>query len=213
MNYEDEEDFVVNPLSFVFMFAAENSFVWCEKLPYGTFPEKEPLGTDHPILLLHLDHLSSFTSPIANHHLLLLLVDNLVTCRVQQLLSSAPLNFSSNLVSFRTLLLHSYCIWKEREKNMSNSSQAIAISLKGSTDIVTEFFNFSINTILYQRGIYPPESFKKVQKYGLSMMVTTDDGLTGYMDNILRQLDGEDSALNYRVYMFAAATVRSMRNV
>mmetsp|Transcript_18476 Transcript_18476/g.17787 ORF Transcript_18476/g.17787 Transcript_18476/m.17787 type:complete len:206 (+) Transcript_18476:128-745(+) len=72
---------------------------------------------------------------------------------------------------------------------MSNSSQAIAVSLKGSTDIVTEFFNFSVNTILYQRGIYPPESFKKIPKYGLSMMVTIDEGLSAYMANILRQLD------------------------
>lgn len=75
---------------------------------------------------------------------------------------------------------------------MSNSSQAVAISLKGSTDIVTEFFDYSINTILYQRGIYPPESFKKIPKYGLSMMVTTDDGLSAYMANIVRQLDGKD---------------------
>jgi mitotic spindle assembly checkpoint protein MAD2 len=74
---------------------------------------------------------------------------------------------------------------------MSNSAQAIAISLKGSTDIVTEFFNFSINTILYQRGIYPPESFKKVPKYGLSMMITIDEGLGSYLANIQRQLDGE----------------------
>jgi mitotic spindle assembly checkpoint protein MAD2 len=74
---------------------------------------------------------------------------------------------------------------------MTDSSQAVAISLKGSTDIVTEFFNFSVNTILYQRGIYPPESFKKIPKYGLSMMVTIDEGLSGYMENILRQLNGE----------------------
>lgn len=76
---------------------------------------------------------------------------------------------------------------------MSNSTQAIAISLKGSTDIVTEFFNFSINTILYQRGIYPPESFKKVPKYGLSMMITIDEGLSTYLANIQRQLDGESN--------------------
>jgi mitotic spindle assembly checkpoint protein MAD2 len=76
---------------------------------------------------------------------------------------------------------------------MSNSTQAIAISLKGSTDIVTEFFNFSINTILYQRGIYPPESFKKVPKYGLSMMITIDEGLGTYLANIQRQLDGESN--------------------
>ena len=80
---------------------------------------------------------------------------------------------------------------------MSSTSQAVAISLKGSTDIVTEFFNYSINTILYQRGIYPPESFKKVPKYGLSMMVTTDDGLAAYMANIVRQLDGRHRVIAF----------------
>ncbi len=30
------------------------------------------------------------------------------------------------------------------------------VTLKGSAQIVTEFFNYGINSILYQRGIYPP---------------------------------------------------------
>ena len=30
------------------------------------------------------------------------------------------------------------------------------ITLKGSTAIVTEFFGYAVNSILYQRGIYPP---------------------------------------------------------
>jgi mitotic spindle assembly checkpoint protein MAD2 len=74
-----------------------------------------------------------------------------------------------------------------------SSAQAVSnvLTLRGSTDIVTEFFDFAVNAILYQRGIYPPETFKKVPKYGLSMMVTTDEGLFAYMANICRQLDGE----------------------
>ena len=64
------------------------------------------------------------------------------------------------------------------------------ITLRGSTEIVKEFFHFSVNNILYQRGIYPPESFKEVNNYGLSMMVTTDETLQAYLDNILRQLEG-----------------------
>lgn len=55
--------------------------------------------------------------------------------------------------------------------------------------MVFEFFEFSINSILYQRGIYPPETFKRVAKYGLGMMVTTDEGLTQYMKNVLGQLE------------------------
>lgn len=65
------------------------------------------------------------------------------------------------------------------------------ITLKGSTAIVKEFFNYSVNSILYQRGIYAPESFNRVKNYGLTMMVTTDETLSAYMNNILRQLEGE----------------------
>jgi len=63
-----------------------------------------------------------------------------------------------------------------------------AITLKGSTEIVAEFFGYSINSILYQRGIYPPESFSKVTKYGLPMMITTDEGLKKYLSQVLSQL-------------------------
>ena len=64
------------------------------------------------------------------------------------------------------------------------------ITLRGSTDIVKEFFEFSVNNILYQRGIYPPETFQRISKYGLAIMVTTDETLTQYISNILNQLDG-----------------------
>ena len=51
------------------------------------------------------------------------------------------------------------------------------ITLKGSTAIVTEFFGYAVNSILYQRGIYSPETFERKQKYGLGMLVTTDESL------------------------------------
>jgi hypothetical protein len=59
-----------------------------------------------------------------------------------------------------------------------------------SASIVTEFFGYSINSILYQRGIYEPESFTKVQKYGLGMQVTTDVGLADYLKKVLTQMQG-----------------------
>ena len=64
------------------------------------------------------------------------------------------------------------------------------ITLKGSVKTVVEFFEYSINCILYQREIYPAETFRRVAKYGLAMFVTTDDGLTGYLSNVLTQLHG-----------------------
>jgi len=51
------------------------------------------------------------------------------------------------------------------------------ITLKGSTEIVSEFFGYAVNSILYQRGIYSPETFERKQKYGLGMLVTTDESL------------------------------------
>lgn len=73
---------------------------------------------------------------------------------------------------------------------MASTSQASknVISLKGSTQIVAEFFGYGINTILFQRGVYPPESFGRQQKYGLPIMVTTDEGLKDYLNSVLRQI-------------------------
>ncbi|KAG2387028.1 hypothetical protein C9374_002063 [Naegleria lovaniensis] len=71
---------------------------------------------------------------------------------------------------------------------MSATAQANCITLKGSTEIVAEFFGYSVNSLLYQRGIYPPESFTKVSKYGLPMMVTTDETLKKYLSQVLNQL-------------------------
>jgi len=62
------------------------------------------------------------------------------------------------------------------------------ITLKGSVETVCDFFDYSINSILYQRGIYDPDKFMRKQKYGLQMMVTADDGLKSYLDNVLVQL-------------------------
>lgn len=79
---------------------------------------------------------------------------------------------------------------------MTDIATSNVITLRGSTDIVTDFFNFSVNNILYQRGIYPAESFQRVKKYELSMMMTKDDRLLNYLNNILRQLEG-DFMLDY----------------
>lgn len=71
---------------------------------------------------------------------------------------------------------------------MSSSSSRQAITLRGSSQVVAEYFGFAINTILYQRGVYDSDSFTTVRKYGLQMYVTTDPRLTEYMKSILKQL-------------------------
>jgi mitotic spindle assembly checkpoint protein MAD2 len=45
-----------------------------------------------------------------------------------------------------------------------------------------------VESVLYQRGIYPPEDFKVVKKYGLNVLVTTDDEVKNYIKRIMGQL-------------------------
>merc|ERR1719440_601061 len=62
------------------------------------------------------------------------------------------------------------------------------ITLRGSSETVVEFFEFAINSILYQRGVYPHASFKSIQNYGLPMLVTTDPELQAYLAEVATQL-------------------------
>ena len=54
---------------------------------------------------------------------------------------------------------------------------------------------FDACSILYQRGIYPPESFVSVTQYGLRMWVTGDDGLKHYLAQVLKQISGNHRTL------------------
>jgi len=68
------------------------------------------------------------------------------------------------------------------------NSQKSPVQLKGSIDIVIEFFNYGINSILYQRGLYPSSSFIQREKYGLPLLVTTKPDLKKYLDTVLTQM-------------------------
>ncbi|CAH8610377.1 unnamed protein product [Heterobilharzia americana] len=63
-----------------------------------------------------------------------------------------------------------------------------AICLKGSAELVTDYFFYALNSILYQRGIYPPASFKQNIKYDLCVLVSTDENLLSYLNVILNQV-------------------------
>ncbi|KAH9858085.1 mitotic spindle checkpoint protein MAD2 [Lenzites betulinus] len=64
-----------------------------------------------------------------------------------------------------------------------------AITLKGSTNLVTEFFKYAANTVLFQRGVYPADDFHMVKKYGQTVLVTQDLALENYLDKILKQVN------------------------
>ncbi|KAK0116751.1 Mitotic spindle checkpoint component mad2 [Cadophora gregata f. sp. sojae] len=74
----------------------------------------------------------------------------------------------------------------EKEKDKAKTHK---LSLKGSSRLVAEFFQYSINTILFQRGVYPADDFNPVKKYGLTMLVSSDDQVKAYIKKIMGQLD------------------------
>lgn len=50
--------------------------------------------------------------------------------------------------------------------------------------------DYGINSILYQRGIYPPETFEPTQQYGITILVSTDPKIKTFLNNILDQTKG-----------------------
>lgn len=65
------------------------------------------------------------------------------------------------------------------------------ITLKGSVATVTQFFSHALSSILYQRGVYAPESFEPRKAYGLTVMAVKDEKLAAYLGAVLQQFESE----------------------
>lgn len=52
------------------------------------------------------------------------------------------------------------------------------------------FLDYGINSILYQRGLYPPENFKPDENYGLTILMSTDTKIKEFLSKTLDQLNG-----------------------
>ena len=52
----------------------------------------------------------------------------------------------------------------------------------------TPHTGYAVNSILFQRGVYEPETFDRKKKYGLAMMVTNEDKLKVYLNNVMEQI-------------------------
>jgi len=62
------------------------------------------------------------------------------------------------------------------------------ITVQGSAEIITDFMEYSINMILYNRELYHEEDFEKVEKYGRPYYLTTNYKLKTYLENVLKGL-------------------------
>jgi mitotic spindle assembly checkpoint protein MAD2 len=77
------------------------------------------------------------------------------------------------------------------KKMVTATATKNTITLKGSTDTVSEFFQYALSSILYQRGVYPAENFEPQKKYGLTVMAVRDAKLCSYLQSVLRQFSGK----------------------
>ncbi|KAK6462146.1 DNA-binding protein [Scheffersomyces coipomensis] len=69
-----------------------------------------------------------------------------------------------------------------------DATSSSKLALKGSSKIVTDYFEYAINSILFQRGIYPIEDFITIRKYNLSLLVSNDPEVKTYIANIMLQI-------------------------
>lgn len=57
---------------------------------------------------------------------------------------------------------------------------------------MTDFLlDFGVNSILFQRGIYPPEQFKPIENYGLTILMSQDNKIKDFLSSTLTQLKGK----------------------
>ncbi|KAF9438558.1 Mitotic spindle checkpoint component mad2 [Entomortierella beljakovae] len=77
---------------------------------------------------------------------------------------------------------------QQQQQQLATNSRN-QITIRGSTKIIVEFFEYCINSLLFQRGLYAPEYFKMTKKYGLNMLVITDPQVKSHMREILKQVE------------------------
>jgi mitotic spindle assembly checkpoint protein MAD2 len=66
------------------------------------------------------------------------------------------------------------------------------ISINGCCDIVMEFFEFAINSILYQREMYDSSNFSPVKKYNLILQVCHTPEIKEYLDQVMIQIKSKN---------------------
>ena len=67
-------------------------------------------------------------------------------------------------------------------------TQDATFVIAGRAALVLEALEHSIQSVLYQREVYPAHKFKKVPAYSLAVFKATDDSLGSYLQTVLEQI-------------------------
>lgn len=68
------------------------------------------------------------------------------------------------------------------------TEQSNTLQLKGSSRVISDYFEICIHNILFQRKIYPREDFKVIRKFGLNVVFSKNERITEYIKKIIKQL-------------------------
>lgn len=50
--------------------------------------------------------------------------------------------------------------------------------------------DYGIHSILYQRGVYPPETFDIEEKFGVTLLMSQDEKVQKFLTAVLSQMQG-----------------------
>ncbi|KAG0682877.1 Mitotic spindle checkpoint component mad2 [Pichia californica] len=67
-------------------------------------------------------------------------------------------------------------------------SESRTLNIKGSSRLISDYFEICIHNILFQRHVYPKEDFKVIRKFGLNLVYSKDDDVIRYIKQIIKQL-------------------------
>ena len=71
---------------------------------------------------------------------------------------------------------------------MAGHDTGEGIALAGSVETVVDYFSHAVSSVLYQRGVYPAESFERTTSHGLALMRASEATLCRYLEQVLSQV-------------------------
>jgi hypothetical protein len=67
-------------------------------------------------------------------------------------------------------------------------SHSEIVSLRGASELTSSFLKCAINSILYNRQMFPKQSFAPAQRFGCEVRVTKDEWLEKYLTKFFGQV-------------------------
>jgi hypothetical protein len=62
------------------------------------------------------------------------------------------------------------------------------VTLRGASELTSSFLKFAINSILYNRQVFPKQSFTSAMRFGCEVHVTRDEWLEKYLTKFFGQV-------------------------